>query len=46
MIAPNANPTRNFQMNDKTKLIIASLLSIVFWALHWADDIVNGAGRA
>jgi hypothetical protein len=29
-------------MNDKATLSIASLLSIVFWALHWADDIVRG----
>jgi len=38
----NANPTRNLQMKDKATLSITSLLSILFFALHWADDIVRG----
>jgi len=38
----NANPTRNLQMKDKAKLSITALLSIVFMAFHWADDIVRG----
>ena len=38
----NANPTRNLQMKDKATLSITSLLSIVFMAFHWADDIVRG----
>ncbi len=29
-------------MKDKTKLTITSLLSILFFAFHWADDIVRG----
>ena len=29
-------------MNDKATLSITSLLSILFFALHWADDIVRG----
>src|SRR5215472_19231855 len=33
---------RNLQMKDKATLSITSLLSIVFMAFHWADDIVRG----
>ena len=29
-------------MKDKATLSITSLLSILFFALHWADDIVRG----
>jgi hypothetical protein len=29
-------------MKDKATLSIRSLLSILFFALHWADDIVRG----
>jgi hypothetical protein len=29
-------------MQQKAVLIITSLLSISFWTLHWADDIVRG----
>ena len=29
-------------MKDKATLTIASLLSILFFAFHWADDIVRG----
>ena len=38
----NANSTSNLQMKDKATLSIMSLLSILFFALHWADDIVRG----
>jgi hypothetical protein len=38
----NANPTRSLQMKDKATLSITSLLSVLFFALHWADDIVRG----
>jgi hypothetical protein len=43
MNAPkNANPTRNLQMKDKVTLSITSLLSMVFFAFHWLNDIVRG----
>ena len=29
-------------MKDKATLSITSLLSILFFALHWADDVVRG----
>jgi hypothetical protein len=29
-------------MKDKATLSITSLLSILFFAFHWADDIVRG----
>jgi hypothetical protein len=32
-------------MKDKATLSITSLLSIVFMAFHWADDIVRGMRR-
>jgi hypothetical protein len=38
----NANPTRSLQMKDKATLSITSLLSVRFFVLHWADDIVRG----
>jgi|ERR1700687_246626 len=33
-------------MKDKATLSIASLLSILFFAFHWADDIVRGISTA
>src|SRR5438132_3427156 len=33
---------RSLQMKDKATLIIASLLSILFFTFHLADDIVRG----
>ena len=43
MNAPlNANPARNLQMKNKAILSITSLLSILFFAFHWADEIVRG----
>ena len=43
MNAPlNANPARNLQMKNKAILSVTSLLAILFFAFHWADDIVRG----
>src|ERR1041385_7618427 len=43
MNAPlNVKPGWNLQMKDKAILSITSLLSILFFAFHWADDIVRG----
>src|SRR6266699_7048737 len=33
---------RNLQMKNKAILSITSLLSILFFAFHWADEIVRG----
>jgi len=38
----NANQQGNLEMKHKVTLTITSLLSILFMAFHWADDIVRG----